>query len=113
MAIKILVTIFGKEGDILQTLLLSALLFRAAAVPGKSREEIWEITFEIDMFGQHGLEINEPPGESRPVGTAGEGVLGVAVHMHHVCRFQEDRAGMDICVGLGEEWGIEIYLLVS
>ena len=57
------------------------------------RKSLQEITFEIGMLGQYGLDINDPQEGPGPAGAAGDGLLGAADHLHHVCRLQEDRAG--------------------
>ena len=78
----------GPRMDAVFYLLDAMRLFR-----GKSLQEIQEITFEIGMLGKYGLDINDPQETPRPAGAAGEGLLGAAAHLHHVCRLQEDRAG--------------------
>ena len=69
---------------------------------GKLLQEIQEITFEIGMLGQYGPDIYDPPGDARPAGVAGEGLLGAGDGVHQVRRLQEDRAG-DVGVDLGEK----------
>jgi hypothetical protein len=60
--------------------LLDALrLFR-----GKSLQEIQEITFEIGMLGQYGLDINDPQVHPHPAVAAREGLLRAA--NPHPCR---------------------------
>jgi hypothetical protein len=44
-------------------------------------------------------------GEPRSADVAGEGLLGAAAHLHHVCRLQEDRAGEGYRGGSGRGVG--------
>ena len=72
---------------------------------GKLLQEIQEITFEIGMLGQYGPDIYDPPGDARPAGVAGEGLLGAGDGVHQVRRLQEDRIGDGYRGGAGRGVG--------
>ena len=77
--------------------------------PGrKSLEEVREITFEIGMLGAVWAGHQRPQGDPCPAGAAGKDLLGAAAGVHQVRRLQEDRAGMNIGVELGEEWEMAV-----
>jgi hypothetical protein len=73
---------------------------------GKSLEEIKEITFEIGMLGQHGLDINDP--QEMHVLRSLPGRMFSA--LQQVCimyaGFKRIEPGMNIGVDLSEEWGM-------
>jgi hypothetical protein len=45
------------------------------------------------MLEQYGLDINDPPGDTRIASAAGASLLGAGAAVHHVRRLQEDLAG--------------------
>jgi len=73
----------------------------------KSLHEDQEITFEIGIQGQHGLDINDSRETRRPAGAAGGRTFSA---LQLICimyaGFKQIEPGMDIGVELGEEWGM-------
>jgi hypothetical protein len=73
---------------------------------GKSLQEIREISFEIGMLGQYGLDINDPQESHVLRALPGRtfSVLKLGCIMY--AGFKRIEPGMDIGVDLGEEWGM-------
>lgn len=74
-------------------------------------EEVREITFEIGMLGQYGLDINDPQGTYVLAVAAGEDVLALQLVCIMYAGFKRIEPGMDIGVDLGEEWEMAVRLM--
>jgi len=71
----------------------------------KSLHEVQEITFEIGIQGQHGLDINDRRKTRRLERAAGEGFSALELLCIMHAGFKQIEPGMDIGVDLGEEGG--------
>ena len=72
---------------------------------GKSLEEVREITFEIGMLGQYGLDINDPEETHVLRSLPGRTFSALELVCIMYAGFKRIEPGMDIGVDLGEEWG--------
>jgi tetratricopeptide (TPR) repeat protein len=91
----------GPRMDAVFYLLDAMRLFRR-----KSLEEIQEITFEIGMLGQHGLDINDPQETHVLRALPGRTFSALELVCIMYAGFKRIEPGMDIGVDLGEEWGM-------
>ncbi|VVB63112.1 Uncharacterised protein [uncultured archaeon] len=73
---------------------------------GESLEEIREITFEIGMLGQYGLDINDPKETHVLRALPGRTLSALQLVCIMYAGFKRIEPGMDIGVDLGEEWGM-------
>ena len=73
---------------------------------GKSPEEIQEVTFEIGMLGQHGLDINDPRETHVLRALPGRTFSALELVCIMYAGFKRIEPEMDIGVDLGEEWGM-------
>jgi hypothetical protein len=73
---------------------------------GKSLQEVQEITFEIGMLGQHGLDINDPLSSHVLRVLPGRVFSALQLICIMYAGFKRIEPGMDIGVDLGEEWGM-------
>lgn len=69
-------------------------------------EKVWEITFEIGMLGQHGLDESDSKETHvlRALPGRAFSALELLCIMH--AKFKQIELGMDIGVDLGEVWGM-------
>jgi hypothetical protein len=91
----------GPRMDAVFYLLDALRLFR-----GKSLQEIQEITFEIGMLGQYGLDINDPQESHVLRALPGRVFSALQLICIMYAGFKRIEPGMDIGVDLGEEWGM-------
>jgi hypothetical protein len=74
---------------------------------GKSLQEIRDITFEIGMQEQYGLDIKRPQGDTRSAGCSpGRTFSALELLCIMYAGFKLFEPGMDIGIYLGEEWGM-------
>jgi hypothetical protein len=89
----------GPRMDAVFYLLDAMRLFR-----GKTLQEIQEITFEIGMLGQYGLDINDPQESHVLRALPGRVFSALELLCIMYAGFKRIEPGMDIGVDLGEEW---------
>jgi tetratricopeptide (TPR) repeat protein len=89
----------GLRMDAVFYLLDAMRLFR-----GRPLEEIREISFEIGMLGQHGLDINDPRETHVLRALPGRAFSALELLCIMYAGFKLIEPGMDIGVDLGEEW---------
>jgi tetratricopeptide (TPR) repeat protein len=91
----------GPRMDAVFYLLDAMRLFRE-----KSLQEVQEITFEIGMLGQYGLDINDPQESHVLRALPGRTFSALELVCIMYAGFKRIEPGMDIGVDLGEEWGM-------
>ena len=74
--------------------------------PASRLEEVREIAFEIGMLGQHGLDINDPRETHVLRALPGRTFSSLELLCIMYAGLKRIEPGMDIEVGLGEEWEI-------